>query len=180
MNSSNNNNNNSINKTYSNESFLSIVEIKGIGNASLELANNNFIIRSHQSNYNYAKSLDKMDFLLYSNGNLIFNDKFFIGLAGEHFVINCKDNVNDFKIFYNNIKRIKANVKTENIPNNTLTNNVATTHIPNNNEVNKSENNADDSSINVSEEIRNFHNLMKEGIISEKEFEEKKKELLKL
>lgn len=46
--------------------------------------------------------------------------------------------------------------------------------------VENSEDNIEKETLNVSEEIRNFHNLMKDGIITEEEFEEKKKELLKL
>lgn len=181
MDLSNNKINNTISKTSSKGYGLNIVDIKGIGKASLELLNNEFIIKSMESDYNYSKSLDYMDFLLYSKGILILKDKFIIGLAGNQFEITCKEDANDFKTFYNNIKQIKNNGKTKDIKdlsNNSLNNNLVSKDISTNNEEVKSEN-TEESVVSVSEEIRNFHNLMKEGIITEEEFEEKKKELLK-
>ena len=91
-------------------------------------------------------------------------------------------------IFYNNIKQIKENgqytsnskLQTD-TSNKSLSDNYVSKFISKKEEeTNETETNVEESNINVSEEIRNFYNLMKEGIITEEEFEEKKKELLKL
>lgn len=178
---------------------LNDISIKGFGNSSIELLDDNILIKSFQSNNNISKSLKDIDFLIYSKGNFLMEDKVFMGISGEQFEISTKENEIGLKNFFDSLVKMKGNVYSGN---NLLNNNLNTiqtnqTSLNNassiengvvfDNSDNKvisnedlSENEAETSSINVADEIRNFHNLMKDGIISEEEFEEKKKELLKL
>lgn len=179
---------NSINKSNSNGLSLINAKVNDIGKSSLELSDNKLRIKSIESNYVIDKSLDGLDYLIYSKGNFIANDKIFMGISNEQFEINCTDNELEFKNFYDNIKQIKEkgefsnNSNSQNSSSNkTLSDNYVSKFISKKEKkTDETETNVEESNINVSEEIRNFYNLMKEGIITEEEFEEKKKELLKL
>ncbi|WP_323735904.1 SHOCT domain-containing protein [Methanosphaera sp. ISO3-F5] len=158
---------------------LNSAKIKDVGNVSLELSENKFKIRSLDSMFNYNKPVQDIDFLLFSKGNFLLKDKFYIGIAGDQFEVNCLENEIEFKNFYESIKRMRNNTrKDEKLLNKTPS--YTDTSINYNNTPLIQETEEKEEKINISEEIRNFHNLMKEGIISEEEFEEKKKELLKM
>lgn len=179
---------------------LNDVKIKGFGNSSIELLDNNILIRSFQSNSNISKSINDIDFLIYSRGNFLLEDKIFMGIAGQQFEISTKDDEFGLKNFFDNLVKSKGgvysgdNVLDDNLnavkTNQTYLNDSSSAEengvILDNAQRNltaqeeSAEEDADSESINVAEEIRNFYNLMKEGIITEEEFEEKKKELLKL
>lgn len=179
---------NSINKSNSNGLSLSNAKVNDMGKSSLELSDNKLIIKSIESNSVIDKSLDGLDYLIYSKGNFIANDKIFMGISNEQFEISCTDDELEFKNFYDNIKQIKENGQfTDNsklqtdTSNKSLSDNYVSKFISKKEKkTDETETNVEESNINVSEEIRNFYNLMKEGIITEEEFEEKKKELLKL
>ncbi len=179
---------------------LNDVEIKGFGNSSIELSGENIIIKSFQSSNNLSKSISDIDFLIYSKGNFLIEDKVFMGISGEQFEISSKENDFALKNFFDNLVKSKGNVYSGNDLLDNNLNSIKTNQTSLNNmssidengiifddsehnlvsEDSTSENNANTDNISVAEEIRNFHNLMKEGIITEEEFEEKKKELLKL
>lgn len=179
---------NSISNSNSNGLSLNTAKVNGIGKVSLELSGNKLLIKSIESNNVINKSLDGLDYLIYSKGNFIANDKIFMGISNEQFEISCTDNELEFKNFYDNIKQIKEKGQFNN--NTNLQGNSSNKTLSDNNIskfISKKEEKSDDienevekHNINVSEEIRSFYNLMKEGIITEEEFEEKKKELLKL
>ncbi|HIH35892.1 MAG TPA: hypothetical protein HA255_05515 [Methanosphaera sp.] len=179
---------------------LNDIDIKGYGNSSIELLDGNIIFKSFQSNNNLSKSVDDIDFLIYSKGNFLMEDRVFMGISGQQFEISTKENEIGLKNFFDSLVKTKGSTYSGN---NLLENNLNTiktnqSNINNSssidenaiifdNSANKvvsddslSGNEMESETINVADEIRNFHNLMKDGIISEEEFEEKKKELLKL
>ena len=168
---------NSVREVSFSKKILGNARIKGIGKASLELSDNNFIIKSSEINYNFGERVSNIDFIIYSKGDFIQNDKMFIGIAGNQFDIECTENEDEFKSFYDIIKSIKGRQSSNNRLNKDFTEKIPS---ENNNVVDEVSENQEKETIKVSEEIRNFHNLMKDGIITEEEFEEKKKELLKL
>lgn len=160
------------------------VNVKNIGKSSLQLSNNELIIKSFKTSYVYTESIDKVDYLAYSSGNFFIDEKIFIGINGEQFEISCKEDEFQFKNFFDTIKRIKhSRTANQNLLEDTVTGNQ---ELPETNTSKVDEKKSEDEEIeeepklSPSEEIRNFYNLMKEGIISEEEFEEKKNELLKL
>lgn len=177
--------------TNANGFVLNLTKIKNIGKASVEIANGDLLIKSFESGYTFRKPVETIDYLAYSKGNVFLEDKIYIGISGEEFDIACKENEYEFKNFYDNLVNIRESKNSGNNYNNNNT--IKTINKSSNNKfsdnISKSkfnhtldeqieESNTEEKVVNSSEEIRNFYNLMKEGIISEEEFEEKKKELL--
>ena len=148
------------------ELVINSVKIKGLGNSSLSLSRNDITIKSLESNYHITRSIDDIDFLVFSKGNFFFEDEMYIGISGKQYKIISKEE-HVLKNFHDSLVRIKDNRTHVN------------SNIPENNADTISSADNSNRNINASDEIREFYNLMKEGIISEEEFEEKKRELLK-
>jgi hypothetical protein len=186
----NNMDNSSRSHTDNMQISLNDVKIKGIGKSSIESSGNNLIINSYDSNFNFINSMDNIDFLIFSKGNFFNDDKVFIGIDGKQFELTCKNNENALHNFYDNLVKIKGfgirskeyvGLDTFNSNyNRKLSDNKVSKYISDNVDSDKQLDSDDSQKQLASVEIRNFYNLMKEGIITEEEFEEKKKELLKL
>lgn len=152
----------SLTNNVNDELVMNSVKVNGLGNSSLSLSKTDIIIKSSESNYTIRKSIDDIDFLVFSKGNFFFEDEMYMGVSGEQYKIISKEE-HELKNFYDTLVRLKGNVSS--------VNNNNTDAIRNHDNSNRN--------INASNQIREFYNLMKEGIISEEEFEEKKRELLK-
>jgi hypothetical protein len=81
--------------------------VKNIGLSNLIITGNELIINSNITNYHFKESINNIDFLVFSKGNLIWKDKIFIGINSIIFEISCEDNDNSLRDFYYNIVRSK-------------------------------------------------------------------------
>lgn len=157
---------------------LNNVEIKGFGKAYVDLYNDKLVFNSIETAYKLEKPIKQIDFLIYSKGNFLIEDRIHIGINGEQFEIATKKDEYQLKNFYDRLTRTRENAPiTENSPENNNQQNQTANTIPET--ADKAAEEVKNKSSSATDEIRNFYNLMKEGIISEEEFEEKKKELLK-
>jgi hypothetical protein len=134
--------------------------VKNIGLSNLIITGNELIINSNITNYHFKESINNIDFLVFSNGNLIWKDKIFIGINSIIFEISCEDNDNSLRDFYYNIVRSKE------------------MGIPSNYNSNSSSSETNQLPDKKYDEIRNLYDQMKKGIISEEEFEKEKAILL--
>lgn len=156
-------------------------KIKGFGKSNIDLTDNNLIFKALDTNFNVKKSVNDIDYLIYSKGNFFFDDTIYIGINGEQFEITCKNNEIGLRQFYDNMINIKAGNPQRNTllrKDETINTSMAFTN-QDNQYLDNNTSNSENNSPSISEEIRNGYNLMKEGIITEEEFEQMKKELLK-
>lgn len=152
------------------------------------------LIKSYKTGNTFKISVDDIDFVSYSKGNFLEGDKIHIGVSGNQLTITgSKDNQTELRNFYNNLIKVRNDEKMgfnyieDNEKNNNLmesSKNISsilekhlssqksgeTEHVS----VEKTSNKEFDPT----EVIRKYYNLMKDGIISEEEFKEKKNELL--
>lgn len=151
---------------------LNDANIKGFGKSNVDLSRNEIILKALESTFEVSKSVNDIDFLIYSKGNFFFDDTIYMGIGGEQYEITCKNDEIGLRNLYDNLVRTKA----KNTPSKPILQQNNQTNINHTNDLSPPE---EENKVSTSEEIRNFYNLMKDGIISEEEFEEKKKELLK-
>ncbi len=168
-----NTNNVNFKRTSTGVLTLNNAKIKGFGKSKIDLKANELIFNAIESNYTIKKYVNNIDFLIYSKGNFLFDDTIYMGIDGEQFEIICKENEGELRNFYDTLLKVKKENTTKILE----TKQENTTNNSSNNQ--QLEEKQEETKNSASEEIRNFYNLMKEGIISEEEFEEKKKELLK-
>ncbi len=163
---------NELNFTKTTNGGISLIDtkIKGFGKANINLKDNNLSFKALETTFNVQKSVNDIEYLIYSKGNFFFDDTIYMGINGEQFEITCKNDEIGLRNLYDNLINIKSkNSQKQPIP--TKENNITpqTTSITQNTEENN---------VSTSEEIRNCYNLMKEGIITKEEFEQMKKDLI--
>lgn len=177
---------------------VGIVKVEGIGKCSARLESDKIILNSYESPQNsQAIPLADINFLSYDEGNFINEPKFNIGVSGKQFILAGVDNNdNELKRFYTTILNIKENQRQPRPnpnhnngmprPNPNITNPNKQPHNPmdfnsTNAQPNDMLNNNDfmeDVTVDPVDEIRRYYELKQDGIITEEEFEKKKKQLL--
>ena len=165
---------------------IGIAKVNQTGKSSVELLHNDIMIKSYDSANTLKIPIDDIEFIAYTKGNFLIEDKIDIGVSGNQLIIQGQgNNENELRNFYENLLKIKNKEK---IGVNFIENNEYPTGVQENTQKKDevevtSENNLqskNDEKIDPAEEIRKYHELMKDGIISENEFKEKKEELLKI
>ncbi len=165
---------------------IGIAMVDDIGKASVELSQSNLIIKSYTTNQTLKIPLSDLDFASYSTGNFLVEDKIHLGVSGRQYSIaSTNNNETELRNFYENILKVKENekprVKYENkeeIHHTIIERGYPINQEQKEEEPEDSEPETHHEKFDPAEEIRKYHSLMKDGIISEKEFENKKEELL--
>lgn len=178
---------------------IGIAKVDKTGKSSIELLHKDMLIKSYKTGNTLKISVDDIDFVSYSKGNFLEGDKIHIGISGNQLTITGNtDNEIELRNFYNNLIKVRNDEKmgfnyiddNENaITNTELSKNISSilekrissqnSNELKHNDIKKTENKQINNKFDPTEEIRKYYNLMKDGIISEEEFEEKKNELLK-
>ncbi len=177
---------------------IGIAEVNKTGKSSVELLHKDMMIKSYKNGNTFKIPIDDIDFVTYSKGNFLEDDIIIIGVSGNQLTIESSgNNEKELRNFYNNLIKIRNNEKmgfnyiddnnkiksshqsSENIS--SILEKRINTKNSNENRIIKSEKShkivtTDD--FDPAKEIRKYYELMKDGIISEEEFEEKKSELL--
>ncbi|MEE3325402.1 MAG: SHOCT domain-containing protein [Methanosphaera sp.] len=178
---------------------IGVAKVDKTGKSSIELLHKDMLIKSYKTGNTLKISVDDIDFVSYSKGNFLEGDKIHIGISGNQLTITGNtDNEIELRNFYNNLIKVRNDEKmgfnyiddNENaITNTELSKNISSilekrissqnSNELKHNDIKKTENKQINNKFDPTEEIRKYYNLMKDGIISEEEFEEKKNELLK-
>lgn len=178
---------------------IGVAKVDKTGKSSIELLHKDMLIKSYKTGNTLKISVDDIDFVSYSKGNFLEGDKIHIGISGNQLTITGNtDNEIELRNFYNNLIKVRNDEKmgfnyiddNENAITNTESSknisSILEKHISSqnsnelkHNDIKKTENKQINNKFDPTEEIRKYYNLMKDGIISEEEFEEKKNELLK-
>lgn len=177
---------------------IGIAEVNKTGKSSVELLHKDMMIKSYKNGNTFKIPIDDIDFVTYSKGNFLEDDIIIIGVSGNQLTIESSgNNEKELRNFYNNLIKIRNNEKmgfnyiddnnkiksshqsSENIS--SILEKRINTKNSNENRIIKSEKShkivtTDD--FDPAKEIRKYYELMKDGIISEEEFKEKKSELL--
>ncbi len=177
---------------------IGIAKVDKTGKSSVEILHKDLMIKSYKTGYTYKISVNDIDFVSYSRGNIVEGDQIHIGVSGNQLTITSTGkNEIEFRNFYNNLIKVRNNEKmgvnfledNQNIKSSTesskdissILEKRISTQIPEQSKKNKTEKKKSNKTINnidPAEEIRKYYSLMQDKIISEEEFEEKKKELL--
>ncbi len=178
---------------------IGVAKVDKTGKSSIELLHKDMLIKSYKTGNTLKISVDDIDFVSYSKGNFLEGDKIHIGISGNQLTITGNtDNEIELRNFYNNLIKVRNDEKmgfnyiddNENaIINTESSKNISSilekrissqnSNELKHNDIKKTENKQINNKFDPTEEIRKYYNLMKDGIISEEEFEEKKNELLK-
>lgn len=178
---------------------IGIAKVDKTGKSSIELLHKDMLIKSYKTGNTLKISVDDIDFVSYSKGNFLEGDKIHIGISGNQLTITGNtDNEIELRNFYNNLIKVRNDEKMGfnyiDDNENAITNTESSKNISSilekrissqnsnelkHNDIKKTENKQINNKFDPTEEIRKYYNLMKDGIISEEEFEEKKNELLK-
>ncbi len=178
---------------------IGVAKVDKTGKSSIELLHKDMLIKSYKTGNTLKISVDDIDFVSYSKGNFLEGDKIDIGISGNQLTITGNtDNEIELRNFYNNLIKVRNDEKMGfnyiDDNENAITNTESSKNISlilekrissqnsnelKHNDIKKTENKQINNKFDPTEEIRKYYNLMKDGIISEEEFEEKKNELLK-
>ena len=178
---------------------IGIAKVDKTGKSSVEILHKDLMIKSYNTGNSFKISVNDIDFVSYSKGNFLEGDKIHIGVSGNQLTISSVgDNEVELRNFYNNLIKVRNNEKMgvnyindfENLNNNPeFSKNISSilekrinsqsTNVSKEKKSIKTQNTRKTDDFDPAEEIRKYYNLMKDGIITKKEFEEKKKELLK-
>ena len=178
---------------------VGIVKIDGFGKASARIESNKLIFDSYESSNTIKENIPDITLLSYNQGNFINEPKLIIGITNIQYVLAGVDNNDDeLERFYHRLLDIKNNEKA-NInknqsgmprPNQNITNPNKISQPPFNQNINQRNINQNDNNIpsnnpdeeNIQkdpvDEIRRYYQLKEDGIITEDEFNKKKKQLL--
>ena len=175
---------------------IGIANVTKTGKSSVEILHKDLMIKSYKNGNTLKISIDDIDFVSYSRGNIIEGDKIHIGISGNQLTITSTNNETELKNFYNNLIKVRNNEKmgvnyleyNHNGSSTEFSKNISSIldkrinkQIPvqsTENKAKKTSNKKVIGKIDPTEEIRKYYNLLEDGIISEEEFEKKKKELL--
>lgn len=178
---------------------IGVAKVDKTGKSSIELLHKDMLIKSYKTGNTLKISVDDIDFVSYSKGNFLEGDKIHVGISGNQLTITGNtDNEIELRNFYNNLIKVRNDEKMGfnyiDDNENAITNTESSKNISSilekrissqnsnelkHNDIKKTENKQINNKFDPTEEIRKYYNLMKDGIISEEEFEEKKNELLK-
>ena len=178
---------------------IGVAKVDKTGKSSIELLHKDMLIKSYKTGNTLKISVDDIDFVSYSKGNFLEGDKIHIGISGNQLTITGNtDNEIELRNFYNNLIKVRNDEKMGfnyiDDNENAITNTESSKNISSilekrissqnsnelkHNDIKKTENKQINNKFDPTEEIRKYYELMKDGIISEEEFEEKKNELLK-
>lgn len=163
-----------------NGSGVGVVKVGGVGNYSMRIESDKILLDPYDNAHPpIAVAIASIKRISYDKGNFIMEPKLYVDTDRDALVFAGVDN-NDAELerFYNTLLSIKTNEEMAN--NNTqqnLNNNMMTNR--NNNTVNPASSvSPADESADAVDEIRRYYQLKEDGIITEEEFEEKKKQLL--
>ena len=172
---------------------VGVVKISGYGKASVRIEANK-LMESYEHNNNIVEPISAITLLSYYPGNFINEPKLTIGVNSKQYILaGVDDNDTELEQFYNTLLGIKNREKHGPLnkngmpkPNQQITNpkkapqsNNFTQQTPigeNNIQTPEEETNQADPV----DEIRRYYQLKEDGIITEEEFEKKKKQLLEL
>lgn len=175
---------------------IGIANVNKTGKSSVEILHKDLMIKSYKNGNTFKISIDDIDFVSYSRGNIIEGDKIHIGISGNQLTITSTNNETELKNFYNNLIKVRNNEKmgvnyleyNHNGSSTEFSKNISSIldkrinkQIPvqsTENKAKKTSNKKVIGKIDPTEEIRKYYNLLEDGIISKEEFEKKKKELL--
>lgn len=175
---------------------IGIANVNKTGKSSVEILHKDLMIKSYKNGNTLKISIDDIDFVSYSRGNIIEGDKIHIGISGNQLTITSTNNETELKNFYNNLIKVRNNEKmgvnyleyNHNGSSTEFSKNISSIldkrinkQIPvqsTENKAKKTSNKKVIGKIDPTEEIRKYYNLLEDGIISKEEFEKKKKELL--
>ncbi|MBQ6220273.1 MAG: SHOCT domain-containing protein [Methanosphaera sp.] len=187
---------------------VGVVKIKGFGKASARIESNNIIFDSYESSNTIKESIPSITLLSYNQGNFINEPKLIIGISNMQYVLaGVDDNDEELERFYHTLLNIKNNEKINNNklssgmpkPNQNITNpnkmpqqlnqnnnqNMVNNAPKNSYVINKANENPNDVEHTQKpvlkdpvDEIRRYYQLKEDGIITEEEFNKKKKQLL--
>lgn len=175
---------------------IGIANVNKTGKSSVEILHKDLMIKSYKNGNTLKISIDDIDFVSYSRGNIIEGDKIHIGISGNQLTITSTNNETELKNFYNNLIKVRNNEKMG-VNYLEYNHNGSSTEFSKNissildkrinkqisvqstgNKAKKTSNKKVIGKIDPTEEIRKYYNLLEDGIISKEEFEKKKKELL--
>lgn len=174
---------------------IGVAKVDKTGKSSIELLHKDMLIKSYKTGNTLKISVDDIDFVSYSKGNFLEGDKIHIGISGNQLTITGNtDNEIELRNFYNNLIKVRNDEKMGfnyiDDNENAITNTESSKNISSilekrissqnsnelkHNDIKKTENKQINNKFDPTEEIRKYYNLMKDGIISEEEFEEKEK-----
>lgn len=172
---------------------VGVVKIPTFGKASARIESNKLILESYEHPNRIVESISAITLLSYKPGNFINEPKLTIGVSSKQYILaGVDDNDVELEQFYNTLLNIKN--KQNNSPR--LTNSMPQ---PNQNITNPHKapqsNNFTPQADNINatpekksvtppedpaDEIRKYYQLKEDGIITEEEFEKKKKQLLNI
>ena len=178
---------------------IGIAKVDKTGKSSVEILHKDLMIKSYKTGNTFKISVNDIDFVSYSKGNFLEGDKIHIGVSGNQLTISSVGNNEiELKNFYNNLIKVRNNEKmgvnyfddNENLNNNReFSKNISSilekhinsqsSNVSKEKKSTKPKNRNINDEFDPAEEIRKYYDLMKDGIISKEEFEEKKNELLK-
>ncbi len=177
---------------------IGIAKVDKTGKSSLQILHDDLMIKSYKTGHTLKISVKDIDFVTYSRGNIVEGDKIHIGVSGNQLTITGVGGNNyELKNFYNNLIKVRNNEKmgvnfledNQNTKSSAESSknissiiekrvNTRISQQPIQNKTKKRSNKKIIKDIDPTEEIRKYHSLMKDGIITEEEFEKKKNELL--
>ena len=179
---------------------VGVVKVNNIGKCSSIIDQNKLILNPYDSNNIIAIPIAEINLIQYDKGNFINEPKLTVGAGGSQFVLAGVDNNDDeLNAFYetlldmrqNQEKLLKNNNQSKNpgmpIPNKNITNPNKLLNTENNfQQIKQPKNNfvpeesEPQQEIDAVDEIRRYYELKEDGIISEEEFNQKKKQLLNI
>lgn len=186
---------------------VGVVKLNNLGKFSAIINQNKVILNSYEGQNDIVIRIPDINLIQYDEGNFIMEPKLIIGAEGSQFELAGVDNNDDeLNRFYQTLLDLRQ--QQENLLQNKQSNNNSMPHphrkITNPNKLINSENNfnsevnnkpmqdtinndysvqndtEDSNSIDPVSEIRRYYELKEDGIISEEEFNQKKKQLLDL
>ncbi|HIH36160.1 MAG TPA: hypothetical protein HA255_06895, partial [Methanosphaera sp.] len=90
---------------------IGIVNVNKTGKSSVEILHKDLMIKSYKNGNTLKISIDDIDFVSYSRGNIIEGDKIHIGISGNQLTITSTNNETELKNFYNNLIKVRNNEK---------------------------------------------------------------------
>ena len=180
---------------------VGVVKVNNIGKCSAIIDQNKLILNPYESNNIIAIPIAEINLIQYDKGNFINEPQLTVGAGGSQFVLAGVDNNDDeLNAFYetlldmrqNQEKLLKNNNQSKNpgmpIPNKNITNPNKLVNTENNfKQISPDKNNfvpeesePQQQELDAVDEIRRYYELKEDGIISEEEFNQKKKQLLNL
>lgn len=173
---------------------VGVVKIQGYGKASARIETNKLIIESYEHNNNIVEPISAITLLSYYPGNFINEPKLTIGVNSKQYILaGVDDNDTELEQFYNTLLGIKNREKHGPLNKNGMPR--PNQQITNPKKAPQSDSFAQPAQINENniqmpeeeikqadpvDEIRRYYQLKEDGIITEEEFEKKKKQLLDL